>query len=402
MTKDTIDYLIIGAGVVGLTTALRLRSKFPNARILVLEKEKSVGFHASGRNSGVLHAGFYYDGDSFKARFCRQGNAAWKAYCRERGLALRECGKLVPARNEKELSGLQTLLARGRANGVELEMISDTKARDLEPNLRVHEAALWSPSTASVDPNEIMARLAEECAESGIRIALNEAYVSGNAQQVVTHASRYEYGFLINASGLYADRIARDFGFSKNCAVLPFRGLYLYGEEGLTPYNTHIYPVPDLRFPFLGVHFTVTVTGRNKIGPTAFPAFWREQYQGLERFEFGEFLSILKRMTGLLFSANFNFRGHTQQEIRKQFRPFLLKDAASLVTNLKAADYRQFGRPGIRAQLVDLEERKLVMDFKLAADGRSLHVLNAISPAFTCAWPFADFLLEEIEKHRAF
>jgi len=203
---------------------------------------------------------------------------------------------------------------------------------------------------------------------------------------------------VINAAGLYADRVARDFGFSERYRILPFKGLYLYSNEPAGAFRTNIYPVPDLRNPFLGVHFTIKADGHAKIGPTAIPAFWREQYHGFDNFSFRELVEVLIREAGLMLSANFDFRKLAIEEIQKYYRPHLASLAARLAHGVKASDYTHWGEPGIRAQLLDIKSRKLEMDFVIEGDEKSTHVLNAVSPGWTCSIPFAGYVVDLIEK----
>lgn len=213
---------------------------------------------------------------------------------------------------------------------------------------------------------------------------------------MVTNRGEIEAGYIVNAAGLYADRIARDFGFSERYRILPFKGLYLYSDEPAGALRTNIYPVPDLRNPFLGVHFTLTADQHIKIGPTAIPAFWREQYNGLENFRFSEFADVIKREIGLLVSSGFDFTRLAFEELRKYSRRRMVSLASALVKEIDPRNYRRWGRPGIRAQLLDVEKKKLEMDFVVEGDDRSFHVLNAVSPAFTCAHPFARHVCDQI------
>jgi L-2-hydroxyglutarate oxidase LhgO len=201
---------------------------------------------------------------------------------------------------------------------------------------------------------------------------------------------------LVNAAGLHADSIARQFGFSSNYRIVPFKGLYLYGDEGAHAFRTNIYPVPDLRNPFLGVHFTVTVDGKAKIGPTAIPAFWREQYGGMQGFDFRDCLATLFRELGLLLFAGFEFRRLAVEELLKYNRRHLVNLASGLAEGVRPENYTRWGKPGIRAQLMDVRTRKLEMDFVLEGDDRSFHVLNAVSPGWTCSLPFSAHVVSEI------
>jgi len=390
------DFLVIGGGIIGLSIARSLIRRFPDASVALIEKEPEVGRHASGRNSGVLHAGFYYTADSLKARFCRDGNRSLRAYIKDRKLTLNECGKLVVARSETDLPQLDELLRRGVANGVSLQMVSEEEARRIEPRVKTCGRALFSPTTATADPGEVMVAMQEDAAREGVKIHRSTSYLGRNQGAIKTNNGDLSAGYVVNAAGLQADRVARDFGFSEGFRILPFKGLYLYSDEPAGAWRTNIYPVPDLRNPFLGVHFTVTVDGHAKIGPTAIPAFWREQYAGFSGFGFAEFLEVLWRDAGLFLSAGFDFRRLAIEELRKYSRPHLVGLAGALAHGVKVSDYMRWGKPGIRAQLVNLKSRKLEMDFVLEGDSKSLHVLNAVSPGWTCALPFADHVCSRI------
>jgi L-2-hydroxyglutarate oxidase len=393
----TCDYLIIGGGIVGLTIALEIKKRDANASVVVLEKEKELAQHGSGRNSGVLHAGFYYTADSLKARFTREGNARWKRFVEERGLKINRCGKLVVAKNEQEVEGLRELKCRGDVNGVETYLITLEEAKKIEPRVKSTELALWSPNTATVDPKECMAAIAAECQARGIEIHLESPYLGRRGQDILTPQEIYSPGFVVNAAGLHADRVAHDFGLGLRYRILPFKGLYVYSSEPVGALRTNVYPVPDLRNTFLGVHFTVTVDGTAKIGPTAIPAFWRENYEGLKGFDAAEALSILRDEAILFFRNDFNFRSLALEEIKKYSRAYLVRQASALLEDVRLENYRTWGRPGIRAQLYDHQDKRLVMDFLLEGNSQSLHVLNAISPAWTAAMPFAEYVVDQIE-----
>lgn len=396
MPRVRTDFLVVGGGVIGLNVARELKRRFADCSVTVLEKEAACGRHASGRNSGVLHAGFYYTADSLKARFTRDGNRELAAYCAARGVPVNRCGKLVVAQRHEDLAGLAELERRARANGVELHAVDGRTAREIEPRARTVERALYSPSTASVDPLVVMERMAEDARAEGVVIRCGVRYLGRTGGAIRTDAGLWEAGYVVNAAGLYADRIARDFGHSEHYRILPFKGLYLYSDEPRGSFRTNIYPVPDLRNPFLGVHFTVTADGRAKIGPTAIPALWREQYGGAANFKASEVLDIARRQAGLGLSAGFDFLKLALEELRKYSRAHLVSLAARLADGVRPEHYRRWGRPGIRAQLVDLRKRRLEMDFVVDGDERSFHVLNAVSPAFTCSLPFSRFVASEI------
>ena len=393
----TADFLVIGGGIIGINVALALVRRFPGQSIALIEKEDELGMHASGRNSGILHAGFYYSADSLKARFSREGNAALTAYCVEKGLRINRCGKLVVAQDESELAGLDELLRRGRVNNVRLEEITEAEAQKIEPRVRTFQRAIFSPTTSAVDPTEVMLSLAADAEKAGVTIARRTKYRGRgrNGTTVRTSSGKIECGYVVNAAGLYADRIARDYGFSENYRILPFKGVYLYADEA-EMIRTNIYPVPNLANPFLGVHFTVTTRGRTKVGPTAIPAFWREQYGWIGGFSARELADIVARQLGLLVRNDFGFRSLALSEVKKYRRSNLVALAAKMVRDLDPTRYTHWGKPGIRAQLLDIRTRQLVSDFHLEGDDRSMHVLNAVSPAFTSATPFASYVVDRI------
>ncbi|GKS58921.1 aminobutyraldehyde dehydrogenase [Nitrospira sp.] len=391
------DFLVIGGGVIGLNIARGLRRCFPDAKVHLIEKELDCGLHASGRNSGVLHAGFYYSPDSLKARFTWQGNRALTEYCEAKRIPLNRCGKLVVAKDYHDLDGLDELLRRGRANGIPINDISEKEAREIEPRVKTCERALYSPATSTVDPGLVMRAMKIDAIEEGVQIACGVRYISGKPGHVETTDGRIDVGYVVNAAGLYADRIARGFGFSQEYRILPFKGLYLYSSEPPGSIRTNIYPVPNLKNPFLGVHFTVSANGKAKIGPTAIPGFWREHYGGVTNFNLGELMEVATRGLGLLASANFDFRRLAFEEMTKYSKVRMVTLASQLAKGVRLDHFREWGKPGIRAQLVDIRKRKLEMDFVLQGDRQSMHVLNAVSPAFTCGLPFSQHVCERIK-----
>jgi L-2-hydroxyglutarate oxidase LhgO len=395
MTKA--DFLVVGGGVVGLSIARELKRRFSDTKVALVEKESECGLHASGRNSGVIHAGFYYSADSLKAKFTRDGNQMLLQYCEEKKIPVNKCGKLVVAKDQSELPKLDELLRRGKANGVVLQSLTAKEATAIEPRVRTFERAIFSPATSTADPVQVLQAMKQDALNEGISIHQNAAYIGRENGRVRTLAGDFEAGFVVNAAGLYADRVARDFGFSEDYRILPFKGIYLYSEEPAGALRTNIYPVPDLRNPFLGVHFTLLVDGRAKIGPTAIPAFWREQYKGFTNFKFEEFAEIIFRDLGLLFLSGFDFKRLAVEETLKYSRSRLVRLASTLLENVKLENFRHWGKPGIRAQLLNIKTRKLEMDFVIQGDAKSLHVLNAVSPAWTCSLPFAKYVCDKIE-----
>ncbi len=396
----TCDFLIVGAGIIGLSMAHNLHRRYPDTSIVVLDKEDEIGAHASGRNSGVLHAGFYYSTDSLKSRFTRDGNRTMREFCHRYGLAINECGKIVVARNEAERQTLHELLHRGEANGVNVRVIDEKEAQSIDPNVRTYREALHSPDTATVDPLEILAKLRHLIVADGTRLLLGDAWMGnlGN-NHVLTRTDEIHAGVVVNCAGLYADRIAQAYGFGERYTIIPFKGIYLKYSGSPAPVKTNIYPVPNLKNPFLGVHYTVTVDGEVKIGPTAIPAFWRENYKGYERFDPLEMLEILRWESELFLRNSFGFRSLAFEEFRKYSRSRLVSLASELVQRIETEKFDRWSRPGIRAQLLDKKTLELVQDFVVEGDDRSVHILNAVSPAFTCALPFTDWVIDRYIDH---
>ncbi|MCS6286205.1 MAG: L-2-hydroxyglutarate oxidase [Nitrospira sp.] len=395
----TCDFLVIGGGVIGLSIARELKARHKHTRIILIEKEPSCGAHASGRNSGVLHAGFYYSPDSLKAKFTRLGNEQLTAYCESKKIPLNRCGKLVVAKNAADLPSLDELVKRGRANAIEIQELTEAEAKQIEPRVKTFERALFSPRTSTVNPQQVVDAMQRDAMQEGVELRFDTAYVSRTDQGVRTNSETITAGYVVNAAGLYADKIAIDYGFSEKYRILPFKGLYLYSNEPPGALRTNIYPVPDLRNPFLGVHFTITADGKAKIGPTAIPAFWRENYEGLRNFKLGEMMEVAGRGLGLLTNAQFDYRRLAMEEIAKYSRSRMVALASTLAEGVTESTYQKWGRPGIRAQLLDITKKKLEMDFVLEGDHRSMHVLNAVSPAFTCSLPFAGHVCDQIEQH---
>ncbi|MBM4055338.1 MAG: L-2-hydroxyglutarate oxidase [Planctomycetes bacterium] len=391
------DIVIIGAGIMGLAVARELHHRHPGLRIILLEKEDTFGHHASGRNSGILHAGFYYAPDSLKAKFTVEGNRLLTEYCLQHNLSINRCGKLVVAKDEEELKGIYELKNRGDKNGVHLQLIDELELSQLDPNAKTHCKAIYSPTTSVVNPKEVLSQIATGFNNS-VSILYNEKFIQRkDAHSIVTNKNTIQYKHLINCAGLYADKIGHQYGVGKHYALIPFKGLYLeYKDRNLI--QKHIYPVPNLKNPFLGVHFTKMADGRVKIGPTAIPALWRENYQGLSRFNLGEFIEIFRYETKLFLRNSFNFRDLAFTEIKKYYKKYFIKQAAHLVKKLEEDKFGDYLTPGIRAQLLDTRTMKLEMDFVVEQEDTSTHVLNAVSPAFTSSFSFGKCIADKAER----
>ncbi len=375
--------LIVGAGIIGMTMAWEWRKKHPDDEIVIIDKEPHEAFHASGKNSGVLHAGFYYSSDSLKAKLTARGNKLMKEFCYSHNIPVNETGKLVVAKNEDEVETLHELAKRSVANEAGAYIITQEEAEKIDPNAKTHKYALYSPNTATVNPREVCRVLKEELQKKDVKFIFNMPFEKYNES----------YDFLINAAGLYADKIAHKFGVGLEYTMLPFKGLYrkYLGEDKI---KTQIYPVPNIKNPFLGVHFTLMADNTIKIGPTAIPAFWRENYVGFERFDFREFLEIISLEAKLFFTNAFGFRDLALYEMRYYIPQNLINEAKKLVKNLRG-EFKPM-TPGIRAQLLNTQTLELVMDFLVEKNDNQIHILNAVSPAFTASFAFSKYVLEEL------
>ena len=390
------DVAVIGGGIVGLALADAWLARHPGSSVLVCDKEERLAEHASGRNSGVLHAGFYYAPDSLKAQLTRRGNQMLRAFCAEQGVPVRETGKVVVTTSADQLASLDDLYGRGQANGVPLEMVDEVGLREIEPLARTHGRALWSPSTAVADPVAVVEALAARVRERGGEVRLGTPVIEAGPGWVRTPYQRIEVGHIINAAGLYADRVAHWFGVGEDYAMLPFKGLYWYSSWPAGRLQRHVYPVPDPRNPFLGVHLTVTVSGRTKVGPTAIPSLWREDYAGLRGIKPSEFAGIARLYPRFLRSPHHDVPGLVRSEVPKYSRRYLVGQARALVPSVSTKDFRERGRVGVRAQLLHVPTGKLEMDFVVEPGERSTHVLNAVSPAWTSSLSMAEWIVERI------
>ncbi|WP_029898475.1 L-2-hydroxyglutarate oxidase [Desulfohalovibrio reitneri] len=388
------EIVIVGGGILGLTLARELLGR--GRDVLVLEKEGGLGVHASGRNSGVLHAGIYYAPDSRKASTCLRGNRLMKRYCREKGLPLEESGKVIVASGEAELDVLDELHRRALACGADVAAIDEAELAELEPHAVTTDRALHSRETAVVSPKAILHSLAGDIQAMGGRIRHGARVADRRGDTGLRLADGELVGFdlLINCAGAFAEKLAHLFGAGREYRVLPFKGTYRKLRSGREKFcRSSIYPVPDIRNPFLGVHFTRSVDGDVYLGPTALPCLTREAGGSPG----AEAVSILAR-EARLFAVNPRFRAVALAEPRKYLTRFFLRDAQKLVPSLRPEDVEPSAKFGIRPQLVDTRTNELVMDFVMEEAETSLHVLNAISPAFTSSMATARDIADRLES----
>lgn len=389
------DCAVVGAGVVGLCVARALALR--GARVLVFEAEPGLARHQSGRNSGVVHAGFNCRPGSLKARLCVEGSRALRRYAQERGVPWAQVGKVVVARSEPEVAVLETLLAQGRANGVEgLRLVDAEELRQLEPHV-AGLAALHSPGTAVVASARLVEALAEEARGLGAELRLAEPLLRAEHRgrwRLRTRGGWHEAERLVTCAGLQSDRVARRCGARHPYVVVPFRGSYRRlrpGREGLV--RGLVYPAPDLRFPFLGLHLTKQVDGSVLAGPSALLALGREAYGHWLEAEARDVGSMLARGGFWRLLLRPGFLGQARRELARAASPHgFARDAQALVPALRPGDLLP-GPSGIRAQLVD-PRGTLVDDLVLLERERAVHVLNAVSPALTSSLALGEHVAE--------
>lgn len=389
------DLLILGAGIIGFSIGISYLQKFPAKRVVIAEKERSLGVHASGRNSGVLHAGFYYSPDSLKAKFCRDGNFQLKKLIKKWEIPVREVGKVVVARNDIENEQLDKLFSRGIQNGVDLELMDENFLIEFEPLAKTTHRFIWSPTTSVSDPKMLLTALQSEFQNLGGKIDFNSfVHLGVKSGEVYDRSNKYNPSLIVNAAGAQADRISRQINVGLDYAMLPFMGVYRVAQRNQLPLQRLVYPVPHPVNPFLGVHFTLTVDGLVKVGPTAIPILGREQYSINEGWSIPDVIQAFKASSALMKGTSHDLGAIFKSEWPKIFLSQLIEESAELVPNARKVQKWAKKPPGIRAQLVHLPTGKLEQDFVVKDYLNSIHVLNAVSPGWTSALPLGKWITD--------
>lgn len=392
---ERFDVVIGGAGIIGLSLARALLLREPLLKVLVVEKESILGAHASGRNSGVLHAGFYYSPDSLKAKFCRDGNIAIRELARKHNIVVRDVGKVIVARDAEEIFRLQMLFERGQANGVALERHEASALKKFEPLATTFDSFLWSPTTGVSDPKLIIQALNHEVEALGVEVRMNSTLEILNGQVLALSGVAIHARHFINAAGTQSDRIAHKLDVGHEYSMIPFMGLYRSVPENMLPLQRLVYPVPHALNPFLGVHFTLTADHKVKIGPTAIPILGREQYGLLKGWSMTDSLNALAGIHAMMRGGVHDLPAIIKSEWPKILTSTLLREATLLVPSAKSVKGWHRKPPGIRAQLIHLPSGKLEQDFIVRNGAQSTHILNAVSPGWTSSIPFADWAVTE-------
>jgi L-2-hydroxyglutarate oxidase len=396
------DLIIVGGGIVGLGTAWRLQQSCPHVRLLLLEKEAGLGQHQTGNNSGVLHSGLYYKPGSAKAKLAVEGLQQMLAFCREHGVPHEQCGKIVVATAPEELPRLDLLWERGVANGLQgLRRLTPPQIREIEPHA-AGIAAIHVPQEGIVDYPAVTAKLGELIQRAGGEVRLNtcvqQMLPSATGWAVETTAGQFEAKFVITCAGLHSDRLVKAAGSRPHAKIVPFRGEYFK----LRPERQHlvrhlIYPVPDPKFPFLGVHFTRLIRGGIEAGPNAVLAFAREGYRWTN-------LNLRDLAESVLFPGLWKFLAKYPSmcgyEVRRSLsRAEFTRSLQKLVPEIQSGDLAT-GGAGVRAQAMTADG-KLVEDFHFEEGPGILHVLNAPSPAATAALAIGKHITDKVAPRLA-
>jgi L-2-hydroxyglutarate oxidase len=400
MTSYKYDIAVIGGGIVGVATAMRISEKYPRYKVAVLEKEEELAQHQSGHNSGVIHSGIYYKPGSLKAQNCVTGVQSLLQFCDDNGIKYDLCGKVIVATDESELPRLEELHRRGSENGVPgLEVIDADRIREIEP----HSAGikgLYSPKTGIIDYTVVTRAYARHVRENGGEILLGakvERILQGSDHiHLTTTKGDVETKYLVNCAGLYSDAVARMMGLDLGLRIVPFRGEYYF----IRPESHHlvkglIYPVPDPEFPFLGVHFTRTIHGGVEAGPNAVLALSQEGYTKTS-FSPGELLGTLG-YGGFWTMARKYWKTGMHEVYRSFSKAAFTKALQRLVPEICSEDLIS-GGAGVRAQAVESDGR-LVDDFRIVETERAIHVLNAPSPGATSSLSISAGILEMAERN---
>lgn len=393
MNTNKFDIIVIGGGIVGLATAFKLSLKIPNKTILVLEKEKEVAAHQTGHNSGVIHSGIYYKPGSYKAINCVSGRRELISFVKEHNIAHDICGKVIVATHESELAHMNKVFNNGVANDVEgIEMIDAKKIKEIEPYCE-GIAGIWVPCTGIIDYTDVARKYVEliHAKNNGSKVLTGQEVISfekkGDVTEVKTQKSTFEGSYIITCAGLQADRISKKEGQKSEAAIIGFRGDYYdLTDKGRSKVKNLIYPVPNPKFPFLGVHFTRMINGGVECGPNAVFVFDREGYSKTA-------FSMRDTVEAFGFKGTWKFFGKHWKfgldEYRGAFsKTYFLKRLRKLIPTLQMDDIVT-ARCGIRAMALG-PEGEMLDDFKIEKHGNAMHVINSPSPAATASLAYGN------------
>ena len=385
---------------MGLTIAHQLIERKIAKNIIILDKEPKLGLHSSGRNSGVLHAGIYYEPNSLKAKVCISGAGRLKEWIKSKKLRINNCGKLIIPQKVSLDPQLDNLLVRGKENGASVELINESEIKKIAPYANITSGrALWSPNTSVINPLDIIKKLREDIELKGVKIFYSvQNWVANQSLShiIINENIKIDFGHFINSSGLQSDRIAHKFNVGLNYKIIPFKGIYWKIRKNFPmKINLNLYPVPDLNVPFLGVHFTPNVLNNSiNIGPTAIPALGRENYKFFENLEFKNALFDFYFLGKQYFRDKDGFRSYVNEQALLGIPLLFLQAAKELIPSINYTHIEPSDKVGIRAQLFNLKTNQIIKDFLCMNGKNSTHILNSISPAFTASFSFADYIID--------
>ena len=392
------DFVIVGAGIVGLATAYKLSEKFPERKILVLEKESRAAVHQSGNNSGVIHSGIYYKPGSYKARSCTNGRKQLIEFCRKQEIDYKICGKVIIAAEDEEIPRLQTLYERGIQNGIEgIEFIDKARLKEIEPYAQ-GKKALWIPETGIVDFSQVCERLKALLEKNGGVIKFSSKVIKIIPRRdellVKTDSNEFPANYLINCAGLQSDRVARAAGIISQVRIVPFRGeYYRLTEAAAGMVRGLIYPAPDPAFPFLGVHFTRMISGKIECGPNAVLALKREGYEKIS-FNLKDTWDTLSYPGFWKLAMKYFKMGFAEMRRSHSKRAFV-KGLQKLIPSIES-EHIVPASAGVRANAMN-GAGKVLDDFYILKQPRQVHILNAPSPAATAALSLGDEIVRIAE-----
>ena len=395
MIDRQYDVVVVGGGIIGLATSMKLTQDFPNLKVAVLEKEKEVAQHQTGHNSGVIHAGIYYAPGSQKANFCSTGGKLLRDFCDEYGIAYDMCGKLIVATDDSEVPQLEELFKRGTENGAQgLRMVNQEEIKDIEP-YSAGVKAILSPNTGIIDYFEVSQAYASRMRENGGDLLTNVEVISienkDNLVYINTTSGTVAAKYVLNCAGLHADTVARMMGVDVGVKIVPFRGEYF----SIIPEKEHmvkglIYPVPDPSMPFLGVHFTRRINGSVEAGPNAVLAFAREGYKKTD-VNLKEILGTLSYSGFWKMSAKY-WKVGMHEQYRSLVKGVFVKSLQKLMPEITGDDLGDPGA-GVRAQVID-SNGGLLQDFAIEASANAIHVLSAPSPGATSSLTISEYIVD--------
>ena len=393
------NYIIIGGGIVGLSTAMALCQRFPKAKIALLEKEASWAAHQTGHNSGIIHSGIYYKPGSYKAKLCRQGNQSMVDFCDRHNINYKICGKVIVATEEFELPLLDKLYERGLANNLEISKMTPEQVKEIEPHVSCL-AGIQVKSTGIVDYKQVCEKYAAIAKEQGVDLKLSTCVTgiksTSKGHAIETNQGEYQSEFLINCGGLYSDRLTELAKVKAPAKIVPFRGEYYK----LTPEKHHlvngaIYPVPNPNFPFLGVHFHPGVDGSVHAGPNAVLGFKREAYKKFD-FDLKDFFDTMTYPGFWKLAAKYPNEG-LQEMIRSYSKSIFVRSLQRLIPEVEAEDIVPTPA-GVRAQALK-SDGSMVEDFLIVNGNKALHVCNAPSPAATASIEIGKHIVSQVPEN---